>query len=72
MAQSSGKTSGGGQFHFDPKTYLRNIRNEVPDYDELQDIVAKVATSGEVKRFLDLGAGTGETALELSALRASF
>jgi hypothetical protein len=27
------------QFHFDPDTYLEMVRSEVPDYDQLQDIV---------------------------------
>ena len=60
MLYRPNKTSRGGQFHFNPETYLENIRNEVPDYDELHETVAKIATSSEVKRFLDLGAGTGE------------
>jgi tRNA (cmo5U34)-methyltransferase len=49
------------QFHFDPATYLRTIRTEVPAYDELQDAVA-VATAGiRAERVLELGVGTGET-----------
>ena len=68
MPQELDKTSGGGQFHFAPNTYLQNIRKEVPDYDELQDTIAKIATSGEIKKFLDLGAGTGETAIRIIRL----
>jgi tRNA (cmo5U34)-methyltransferase len=68
MPRELDKTSGGGQFHFDPNTYLQNIRKEVPDYDDLQDTIAKIATSGKVKRFLDIGAGTGETALRIIRL----
>jgi len=60
-----GEAIWGGQFHFDPGTYLQNIRKEVPEYDEMQDIIAGIATQGGVKRFLDLGAGTGETALRI-------
>jgi tRNA (cmo5U34)-methyltransferase len=48
------------QFHFDPDSYLRMIRDEVPVYDELQDQVANALT-GPVARILDLGAGTGST-----------
>jgi len=55
----------GGQFHFNPETYLQNIRREVPDYDAVQDAIFEGATSGELERFLDLGAGTGETALRI-------
>ena len=54
--------NGGKQYHFDPKTYLQNIRAKIPDYDEIQDTIARIAVSRGVKRFLDLGAGTGETA----------
>jgi len=54
-----------GQFHFNPETYLQNIRREVPDYDTVQDAILEGATSEVLERFLDLGAGTGETALRI-------
>ncbi|MEE4310380.1 MAG: class I SAM-dependent methyltransferase [candidate division KSB1 bacterium] len=65
VVRKSDGPDGGGQYHFDPGTYLQNIRKEVPEYDEMQDIIAGIATQGGVKRFLDLGAGTGETALRI-------
>ncbi len=56
----------GGQFHFDPATYVEMIRSEVPGYDRLQDEL--VAASGlGARRILELGTGTGETALRLLA-----
>jgi tRNA (cmo5U34)-methyltransferase len=53
------------QFHFSPSTYLAMIREEVPRYDELQDEVAAATAGPPVRRILDLGAGTGETAARL-------
>jgi tRNA (cmo5U34)-methyltransferase len=49
------------QFHFDPVTYLKTIRAEVPAYDELQDAVAKATAGIHAERVLELGVGTGET-----------
>jgi tRNA threonylcarbamoyl adenosine modification protein (Sua5/YciO/YrdC/YwlC family) len=52
------------QFHFRPDTYLREIRDDVPAYDRLQDELA--AASGEgASLILELGTGTGETAHRL-------
>ena len=51
----------GGQFHFDPVTYLQMIRTEVPAYDELQDAVAEATVGIAAERVLELGFGTGET-----------
>lgn len=56
----------GAQFHFRPATYLEMIRAEVPDYDLLQDRLAAATGSG-ARRILELGTGTGETALRLLA-----
>lgn len=51
----------GGQFHFRPETYDAEIRDDVPDYEELQH--ALVAVSGQgARRILELGTGTGGTA----------
>jgi L-threonylcarbamoyladenylate synthase len=55
-----------GQFHFDPAGYAEMMRSEVPDYEQLQDIVGRVAAVG-ARRVLDLGTGTGETAARLLA-----
>jgi tRNA (cmo5U34)-methyltransferase len=49
------------QFHWDPSSYLELIREEVPDYDRLQEHVALAALT-DAQRVLDLGAGTGESA----------
>jgi tRNA (cmo5U34)-methyltransferase len=51
----------GGQFHFDPASYLQTIRKEVPAYDELQNAVAEATAGIQVERVLELGVGTGET-----------
>jgi tRNA (cmo5U34)-methyltransferase len=52
------------QFHWDPETYLDEIRAEVPRYDDLQaqTIDAIPFAPGRV---LELGIGTGETARRL-------
>jgi L-threonylcarbamoyladenylate synthase len=55
-----------GQFHFDPAGYAEMMRSEVPDYEQLQEIVGRVAAVG-ARRVLDLGTGTGETAARLLA-----
>ncbi|MDP9332419.1 MAG: class I SAM-dependent methyltransferase [Actinomycetota bacterium] len=49
------------QFHFDPGTYLEMVRAEVPDYEQLQEVVAEAASEIPAKTILDLGTGTGET-----------
>lgn len=55
----------GGQYHFDPATYLETIRKEVPAYDELQDAVAEATAGIHAERVLELGVGTGETSLRV-------
>jgi len=52
------------QFHFDPATYMDMVKSEVPAYERLQDAVAQ-ATAGTAARVLDLGTGTGVTALRV-------
>jgi tRNA (cmo5U34)-methyltransferase len=49
------------QFHWDPERYLELIRQEVPDYDRLQDVVV-TAAGADARRVLELGTGTGESA----------
>jgi tRNA (cmo5U34)-methyltransferase len=56
-----------GQFHWDPASYLDLMRSEVPDYERLQDEVAAATAGLEVRRALELGTGTGETARRLFA-----
>jgi tRNA (cmo5U34)-methyltransferase len=54
----------GGQWHFDPDSYLEMIRSDLPRFDRLQEEL--VAASGEgARRILELGTGTGETARRL-------
>lgn len=54
----------GGQFHFRPETYEAEIRADVPAYDELQQWLVAGSGSG-ARRILELGTGTGATALPL-------
>jgi tRNA threonylcarbamoyl adenosine modification protein (Sua5/YciO/YrdC/YwlC family) len=53
-----------GQFHFDPAGYEEMIRDDIPDYDQLQDELVAVSGNG-ARRVLELGTGTGETASRL-------
>jgi tRNA threonylcarbamoyl adenosine modification protein (Sua5/YciO/YrdC/YwlC family) len=55
-----------GQFHFDPSTYLQEIRADIPVFDRLQQELVDASGSG-AKRILELGTGTGETARRLLA-----
>jgi tRNA threonylcarbamoyl adenosine modification protein (Sua5/YciO/YrdC/YwlC family) len=54
------------QFHFDPGTYPGMIREDIPAYDRFQDELAR-ASGTDAGRILELGTGTGETALRLLA-----
>jgi len=56
------------QFHSDPEQYLTRMRRAVPRYDELQAAVATATAGLDVRRILDLGIGTGETARRVLAL----
>jgi SAM-dependent methyltransferase len=51
----------GGQFHFHPETYDEEIRRDVPSYERLQWELVGASGKG-VRRILELGTGTGETA----------
>lgn len=59
------------QFHFTAGRYLELMRDAVPVYDELQKAIADGTAHIRVKRILDLGAGTGETAKRVLALHPS-
>jgi tRNA (cmo5U34)-methyltransferase len=50
-----------GQFHWDPDAYLQMVRQEVPDYDRLQDEVARATDGVDARRVLELGTGSGVT-----------
>jgi tRNA (cmo5U34)-methyltransferase len=56
-----------GQFHWDPATYLELMRQEVPDYERVQDQTAAASRAVEARSILELGTGTGETALRVLA-----
>jgi tRNA (cmo5U34)-methyltransferase len=53
-----------GQFHFHPDEYMALMASELPDYERLQDATAG-ATGAGARRLLELGTGTGETALRV-------
>ena len=52
------------QFHWNPDTYLEQIRAEVPRFDELQRAAVE-AIPFPPERVLELGMGTGETTRHL-------
>jgi tRNA (cmo5U34)-methyltransferase len=52
------------QFHWNPDTYLAEIRADVPRYDELQERTIE-AIPFSPGRVLELGVGTGETTRRL-------
>jgi tRNA (cmo5U34)-methyltransferase len=49
------------QFHFDPDTYLANMREDIPVFDELQEETARATEGLDVQDILELGVGTGLT-----------
>jgi tRNA (cmo5U34)-methyltransferase len=51
-----------GESRFQPEGYLEGVRAEVPGYDQLQEHLARATVGVAVRRVLDLGTGTGETA----------
>jgi tRNA (cmo5U34)-methyltransferase len=55
-----------GQFHFHPDEYIALMESELPDYYRLQDETAAACGSGATA-LLELGTGTGETALRVLA-----
>jgi tRNA (cmo5U34)-methyltransferase len=55
-----------GHPDWDPEGYPALVRREVPDYERLQDETAAATGSG-ARRVLELGTGTGETALRVLA-----
>ena len=54
------------QFHFDPATYDAMIHADIPAYDRFQEELT-LATGTGARRILELGTGTGETAVRLLA-----
>ena len=59
------------QLHFDPATYQDFIRQEIPQYDFLQDSIAQASSSVVAASVLDLGSGTGETLARVLARHPS-
>jgi tRNA (cmo5U34)-methyltransferase len=53
-----------GQFHFHPDEYIALMESELPNYYRLQDAAAGATGSG-AERLLELGTGTGESALRV-------
>jgi tRNA (cmo5U34)-methyltransferase len=56
-----------GEWEWNPDTYLAEMADEIPGYEELQAAVVAATAAAQVTRVLELGTGTGETALRLKA-----
>jgi tRNA (cmo5U34)-methyltransferase len=54
-------------FEWDPETYLAQMLEEIPGYAELQAAVAAATEGLNLQTVLELGTGTGETALRVLA-----
>ena len=52
---------------WNPDSYLEQMNEEIPGYAELEDAVAAATGGLEVTRVLELGTGTGETAVRILA-----
>jgi tRNA (cmo5U34)-methyltransferase len=50
---------------WNPVTYPRTIREDIPDYDVLQEEVVAATRDLDVRTVLELGTGSGETARRL-------
>jgi tRNA (cmo5U34)-methyltransferase len=53
------------EFRFVPEGYLESMLEDIPDYEELQAETARATEGQRAARILDLGVGTGETALRV-------
>jgi tRNA (cmo5U34)-methyltransferase len=56
------------EWEWDPDTYLAEMDAEIPGYEELQEAVVAATDGVDAARVLELGTGTGETALRVRAL----
>ncbi len=54
-------------FEWNPETYLAQMLDEIPGYEELQAAVAAATEGIRATSVLELGTGTGETALRVLA-----
>jgi tRNA (cmo5U34)-methyltransferase len=52
---------------WNPDTYLDEMHAEIPGYEELQDAVAAATDGLTAREILELGTGTGETAVRVLA-----
>ncbi len=52
---------------WDPETYLATMLDEIPGYEELQEAVVSATAEIDARRVLELGTGTGETAVRVWA-----
>ncbi|HUJ92412.1 MAG TPA: class I SAM-dependent methyltransferase [Gaiellaceae bacterium] len=52
---------------WNPETYLDEMHAEIPGYEELQDAVAAATDGLDAREILELGTGTGETAVRVLA-----
>jgi len=55
------------EWEWNPDTYLAEMATEIPGYEELQEAVVAAAADVRAARVLELGTGTGETALRVRA-----
>ena len=55
------------EWQWNPDTYLATMADEIPGYEELQEAVVAATADVAAERVLELGAGTGETALRVRA-----
>ncbi len=55
-------------FEWNPDTYLDEMHDGIPGYEELQDAVAAATEGLAARDVLELGVGTGETAVRVLAL----
>ncbi len=53
------------EWEWDPDTYLAEMAAEIPGYEELQGAVVAATSDLPATRVLELGTGTGETALRV-------
>src|SRR6266545_443965 len=56
------------EIEWNPELYLREIRVEIPRFDDFQDAVAEATLGVDAHSILELGVGTGETARRVRAL----
>jgi tRNA (cmo5U34)-methyltransferase len=52
-------------FEWNPETYLDEMLDEIPGYEELQEAVAAATDGVAARDVLELGTGTGETAVRV-------